>query len=482
MQKSLAKNTIYNILYMATNTLFPLITSIYVSRILLPAGVGKVAAAQNLVSYFVTIAALGLPSYGVREVAKVRENKTERNRLFTELWSINFISTTIIAVGFYILMCLNVGTKGDWLLYSVCGLAIIFNYLNIDWAYRGLEEYGFITGRNLTIKVISFISLFFLVRTREHYINYALITSLAGGANYAVNVIHARKFFRLDFKKLRIRRHVMPLAIIACSIFLTNIYNKIDVTMLNYMATDEAVGYYAYAQKIVNIIITVTNAVTAAMLPRLSFYYENDREEFYKLLNVGFEALCLLAFPFTAGLFLLSPQAVELLYGKAFAPAALSIRLMCPLIMIKSFGDLYCYQLSYSTKNEKIVIPAAAAASVINIITNAIFIPVLLQNGAVLASVFSEFVTNAVQFVYMKKKLSIKIKGRALITVCLSTAIMSAGVILLMQIKLQRITCIIFEVLGGTVIYIIANVVLKNEIMLEIICKCKEMVKLYRTH
>ena len=75
MQKSLTKNSIYNIIYTVVNILFPFATSIYVSRILLPAGVGKVASAQNIVSYFVTLAALGLPSYGVREFAKVREIK-----------------------------------------------------------------------------------------------------------------------------------------------------------------------------------------------------------------------------------------------------------------------------------------------------------------------------------------------------------------------------------------------------------------------
>lgn len=73
MQKSLTKNSIYNIIYTLVNILFPFATSIYVSRILLTVGVGKVAAAQNIASYFVTLAALGLPSYGVREFAKIRE-------------------------------------------------------------------------------------------------------------------------------------------------------------------------------------------------------------------------------------------------------------------------------------------------------------------------------------------------------------------------------------------------------------------------
>ncbi len=152
MQKSLAKNSIYNIIYTVANILFPFVTSIYVSRILLPVGVGKVASAQNIASYFVTIAALGLPSYGVREFAKVRDNKCESNKLFTELLLLNIVSTTLAVIGFFGLVFINAGFNGEWALYAACGLAIFFNYLNIDWMYKGLEEYGYITGRSLLIK------------------------------------------------------------------------------------------------------------------------------------------------------------------------------------------------------------------------------------------------------------------------------------------------------------------------------------------
>ena len=132
MQKSLAKNSIYNIIYTVANILFPFATSIYVSRILLPVGVGKVASAQNIASYFITVAALGLPSYGVREFAKIREKKDKRNKLFTELLFFNIISTTLAVIGYFWLVFANGGFNGEWFLYSACGLAIAFNYLNID--------------------------------------------------------------------------------------------------------------------------------------------------------------------------------------------------------------------------------------------------------------------------------------------------------------------------------------------------------------
>lgn len=473
MQKSLTKNSIYNIIYTIANILFPFATSIYVSRILLPAGVGKVASAQNIVSYFVTLAALGLPSYGVREFAKIREIKKKRNELFTELLLLNVISTTLAIIGFIALVTINDGFNGQWALYVACGLSIAFNYLNIDWMYQGLEEYGYITGRSLFIKGLSLLVLFLFVRSREDYVLYALISSLATGGNYIFNVLNARKYVALDFSQIELQRHIKPILLIALIIFLSTIYNKIDVTMLNVLATDESVGYYTYAQKTITMVLTMANAITAALLPRLSYYYENDRQGFYNLLDKGFQVLCFMTLPMTIGMALVAPQAVEFLYGKAFEPAVLTIRLMCPLILIKGFGDLFCYQLVYSTKSEKIILPASALASAINVITNAILIPILLQNGAVIASVFSELVTNAFQFIYMKKKVKFSINMKALTKGLISTAVMALSVCIIMQFKLSNTIGLILEILCGVIAYTVLNLVMKNALIFEIVNKVK---------
>lgn len=473
MKKSLAKNSIYNIIYTVANILFPFVTSIYVSRILLPVGVGKVASAQNIASYFVTISALGLPSYGVREFAKVREDERKKNKLFTELLLLNIVSTTLAVVGFFVLVFVNGGFHGEWALYGACGLAVFFNYLNIDWMYKGLEEYGYITGRSLIIKGLSLLALFLFVKTQQDYVIYALISSLATGGNYIYNVIHAKRFVKVEISGIELKRHLKPVLLIACIIFLSSIYNKIDVTMLNMMATDESVGYYSYAQKTVNMVLTMANAVTAALLPRLSYYYENDKEGFYRLLDKGFQILCFMTLPLAVGMTMVASQTVEFLYGEAFEPAALTIQLMCPLILIKGFGDLFCYQLVYSTKSEKIILPAAASASVINVITNAALIPMLLQNGAVIASVFSEFVTNAIQFIYMKKKVGFNFNWKALFTGLFSTVIMALCVWGLMLIELPNTIGLIIEVSCGGVAYVAINAIMKNELMFELLQKVK---------
>ena len=84
-QKSIKLNFIMNALLTMSQFIFPLITFPYVSRVLLPAGTGKVSFATSFVSYFSMFAQLGIPTYGIRACAKVRDNKEELSRTVHEL-------------------------------------------------------------------------------------------------------------------------------------------------------------------------------------------------------------------------------------------------------------------------------------------------------------------------------------------------------------------------------------------------------------
>lgn len=79
--KSLVANSFFNVCYQLLNVLFPLVTSAYVSRVLMPDGIGKVALAQNWAQYFVVFAALGIPNYGIREIARSRTDSQQLKKL-----------------------------------------------------------------------------------------------------------------------------------------------------------------------------------------------------------------------------------------------------------------------------------------------------------------------------------------------------------------------------------------------------------------
>lgn len=472
--KSIWRNSALNVVYKLVSLFFPLISSAYLARILLPEGVGRIATAQNLVTYFVLIAALGLPTYGVREIAKARDHPEQLNRTFSELLVINAISTTL-AVIVYLVTILSVKRfSGDIWLYLATGLQLVFNYINIDWLYQGKEDYLYICVRSIIIKVLSLLFLFWRVKTQDDYIMAACVTSCALGLNFIFNIAHCKKYVRFTLKNLQIKKHLSPLFVLLMTTFLSSIYGNIDITMLGMLSTEEATGLYANVHKTIIMVCMTCSSMTTVLLPRLSYSYVHDREAFHKLLVQGMRLLAFVSIPMTVGLFILAPQGMTVVYGEKFAKGAEALRILSVLLVVKCFGDLLCYQLTLCTGNEKKRLPAYFCAAVSNIVLNAILIPKMAQNGAAIASVMSELVVNGIQIVVMKRIVGFKIEWKAIIQSAVAAAVMSIGVIAMTKVTSHAALQIGLSIVVGGALYVMTNILLKNEFTLSIVDTVKQ--------
>lgn len=74
-QHSVRYNFIMNFILTTSQFLFPLITFPYISRVLLATGNGKVTFVASVANYFMMVASLGIPTYGIRACAQVRDDK-----------------------------------------------------------------------------------------------------------------------------------------------------------------------------------------------------------------------------------------------------------------------------------------------------------------------------------------------------------------------------------------------------------------------
>ena len=74
-QSSLKRNYVMNVILTGSSFIVPIITFRYVSRTLLPPANGKVQLALSVISYFNMLAQLGIPTYGIRVCAKVRDDR-----------------------------------------------------------------------------------------------------------------------------------------------------------------------------------------------------------------------------------------------------------------------------------------------------------------------------------------------------------------------------------------------------------------------
>ena len=132
--------------------IFPIISFPYISRVLGPTGTGNVNFAISFVTYFDMFAQLGIPAYGIRACAKVRDDKKELNRVVTELLTINLVTSLIVYTVLYTLIFNVPSLRSDKTLYMICSSMIILNSIGMNWLFQALEKYTYITVRSIIFR------------------------------------------------------------------------------------------------------------------------------------------------------------------------------------------------------------------------------------------------------------------------------------------------------------------------------------------
>ena len=230
-KQSIKKNFIYNSILTSANIVFPLITAPYLSYTLGAENIGKVNFATSLVNWFILISAFGIPRYGIREIARNRDNKKNLSNAF---WNLILIQAclTIISIGLYLLVVFNVPRFENQLnIHLMMILMLVLNVFSIDWFYQGIEEYSYITIRNIAFKIISIILMFVMVKNSEDYIIYAGINIFGLCFNNILNYLHTKKYidiiiyFSCIIRNITISSDFLALYILQYSI---NIFNKIS--------------------------------------------------------------------------------------------------------------------------------------------------------------------------------------------------------------------------------------------------------------
>lgn len=471
-EENMFKNFLYNSIFTVLNLIFPIITLPYISRIIGADGVGRVNFANSIVNYFLIIASLGIPLYGVREIAKVKNNKEKLSRSFSEIFIINFLSTIVCIISYYTMISTVKYFEGERLLFLTIGITLFLNIFNLDWFYQGLEEYKYITIRSAVVKLISVVILFIMVKTREDYIKYALINIIAISGNNIINIINIRKITSFTFRGIEPKKRIKPIMVLLSIQIAVNIYINLDTTMCGILSNELSVGYYSNAVKINKIIVSVVTSISTILLPRLSYYIENNEvDKFNDIVNKVFNIILFIGLPACIGMIFISKNIVYIMFGEEFIPAIKTMMILSPLIPILAIGNLFGTQVLMPIGKEKKLLISVVLGSIVNFTLNLILIPIYKENGAAIATVVAELIVMIVQIHYALSFVKISINKKQLSTIIISNLVMSI-VLLSINIVIKGILVnLICSVVFATIIYIVINLLMKNTIFNEIIRK-----------
>ena len=426
---SLKISFIMNMLLNMSSFIFPLITFPYVSRILLPFGTGKVSFAESLISYFTIFAQLGIPTYGIRRCAQVREDREKLTRAAHELLFLNLVMCALAYLVLAVVLLTVPKLYNDRELYVIISMAIILSAIGMEWLYKALEQYVYITLRSLLCKLVALIAMFLLIHRQEDYVIYGGITIMAASMSNIFNLLCVHKY--IDIKPVgeyNVKRHLRPIFIFFAMSCATTVYTNMDAVMLGFLASEEDVGYYNAAVKMKAVLVSVVTSLGAVLLPRASYYIEcGMRDRFEAVTRKALNFVFLTAVPLMTYFILYAKEGIYLLSGPAYAYSVLPMKIIMPTLLLIGITKVLGLPIMVPLGKETAVLCSEIAGAAVNVVINALLIPRFASVGAAIGTVAAEFVVLVVQYTALKSDVSSVFRTTAFWKIGIGTALGAAG-------------------------------------------------------
>ena len=482
MGKSVKINFFYNIINTISGLVFPLITYPYAFRILMADGIGEVNFLNSIISYVALLTGLGIPLYGIREIARVRDDVKELTKTTLEILSLNLL-LNIIGYIIIIIIGINVSVvKDNAALFFLLSVSIILTTLVCQWFYSGTEEFKFVAIRGIVVRLFCTAFLFIAVQSKSDLYWYALYTVLVSTGNYVVNFICLRKRINIHTVKLSeldLLKHLKPASAVFIFNLVTSIYLNLDKVMLGFICNAQSVGYYTASTQLSHILLTIATALGTVMLPRSSNLIKLGKlDEFYRLANKSYNFILMLAMPLCIGCMIMAPVLIHVFCGDSYEPSIMTLRIICPIILAIGISNLIGLQILYPLGMIRIVTISTCVGAIVNFVLNACLIPILSQDGAAIATVAAETSVTISQILMARKYIKFKILSHNFIKYFFSSLLMGAICLLLLQSDAIDIVKLVYVPLLGALIYGLFMFLLRDSFAIEMISIMKSKLKL----
>lgn len=405
---STCKNALYNVAYRMFSIFLPLLTAPWLSRVAGQAGVGLYEYAWSISYVFCLVGMLGLENYGVRAIARVKEDQAELNRVFSQVWRMQLLVAGVTLLAWFGYVFLVAGEEqGIALALSLMSVSCL---VNLDWCLMGLGEFKPIALRNTAVKLMGAASVFLLVKGPEDLWLYALVWSLTTflGCLSCWGSLRGRvKLIAVPWQEAL--RHLAPCAMLFTSVIAVSVYRQMDKVMVGAIAGMEQNGLYASAEKIIYCLSGLISAIGTVMLPKATRMVSQGRmEELKKHLASTMDLILCMTSALAFGVAAVAEDFAPLFFGEDFAAAG---PLMVPLaftLLTIGWANVIRTQWILPHGRDKLLILSVCTGAAVNLLGNSLLIPRLGAMGAVIGTLMAETAVPVVQYLRLRRELEWK--------------------------------------------------------------------------
>lgn len=477
MAQSVKVNYILNLINTGTQMLFPLITFPYVCRVIEADGIGQINFFQSIISYISLFTCLGIPMYAIREIARDRSDVVQMNRTAMEILLLHSM-LTLVGYAIVAILCLTVPQiQVNIPLFLILSLTIFFTAIGCEWFYQGIEDFKYITIRGLIIKTVSVVLLFIFVKSKTDLLYYGCYTVFGVLGGNIFNFFRLRKYIHREniiFSELHIKRHIKPVLKVFSFSVVTSIYLQLNTVLLGFLKNALAVGYFAAATKVMQMLLTMSVCLGSVMMPRASHLIaENKEDEFNRLIQKSYDFTLAIALPITIGLIFCAPSLITALCGVKFEHSILPSQIIAPIILMVAISNVFGIQVLFPKGKINIVTLSCGIGAVADLILNLCLIPFFSYIGTSIAYLGAEVATTVSMYFIGRKYIPIIYFKKSHLTYALGCVVMALALYGISLLQLPTLTILLLQGCCGVLAYFIILCICKDEMLVQILSKIK---------
>ncbi len=402
---SAKKNAAYNVAYRVFSILLPLVTAPYLTRTVGQTGKGLYDYAWSISEIFVIIATMGLTDYGVRAIAKVRDDAKQLSKTFSEIYIMQVLVSLLVLLVWLGYVTFGAGQEKTIVLHLT--MMSVSCLVNVDWCLMGLDQFKSIALRNTCVKLLAAASVFIFVKSAEDVWIYGFAWSLATLLGCLLcwpglkGKVHLQ---RVPFRD--VMKHFLPCMLLLVSVLAVRVYRTMDKIMVGAIAGMAQNGLYSSAEQIIYCLSGFISAIGTVLMPKASNLQAHGKEKQIRgFMELSMKLMMCMTCAMAFGIAAVADVFAPLFYGEDFAYSGV---LMVPLgftLILIGFANVVRTQWILPSGDDKLVLKAVSTGAIVNLIINGLLIPVMGAMGAVIGTLFAEASVPLVQFLFLRKEL-----------------------------------------------------------------------------
>ena len=325
----------------ALNVLLPLVTLPYILHVVGKANYGAYSYVYTVLQYVIMFSTYGFNFSATKQISLCRDDKEAVSRIYNAVIACKGVIAILLSVLLFLSSRIVFKDEAGQLMFLYGLGMVVGDIFTPVWLFQGMEKMKYMTLVNASSKVLFTVLIFIVVRERDDFGLLILLNSFGYLLAGLLSLILVYRQFHIRFCRTTIKELLFQIkegGAVFGSTFGMNLYRNANVIILKQFVSDDLVGIYSAAEKVIKGFQSLISPAAQALFPHLSLRFKGktvkDNVKLLRKISIPFTAVVVAV---TVGVYLFAPMISNILCGKEFVACVPLIRIMTLVIL---FGEI----------------------------------------------------------------------------------------------------------------------------------------------